>query len=133
VPTIPTERGIGQSVLTSGRLRVEDMAADVLAVADVERLQEFHLVGHSMGGLVAQKVALTAPARVLSLALMCTSRGTWTRPQRPRPDVTTAARAGFLPVFRYQCGTDPSKYIASPALSVCAASPTVTMIEPSIR
>jgi aminoacrylate hydrolase len=65
-------RGIGQSVITSGALRIEDMAADVLAVADVERLQEFHLVGHSMGGLIAQKVALTAPARVKSLSLLCT-------------------------------------------------------------
>ena len=65
-------RGIGQSVMTSGPLRIEDMAADVLAVADVERLQEFHLVGHSMGGLIAQKVALMAPSRVLSLSLLCT-------------------------------------------------------------
>lgn len=65
-------RGIGQSVITSGRLRIEDMAADVLAVADVERLQAFHLVGHSMGGLIAQQVALTAPARVLTLSLLCT-------------------------------------------------------------
>lgn len=65
-------RGIGQSVITSGVLRVEDMAADVLAVADVERLQNFHLVGHSMGGLIAQQAALTARARVLSLSLLCT-------------------------------------------------------------
>jgi 3-oxoadipate enol-lactonase len=65
-------RGIGQSVITSGALRVDDMAADVLAVADVERLQEFHLIGHSLGGLVAQKVALAVRSRVLSLALLCT-------------------------------------------------------------
>lgn len=49
-------RGIGQSVITSGALRIEDMAADVLAVADVERLHDFHLVGHSMGGLIAHQV-----------------------------------------------------------------------------
>ena len=65
-------RGIGQSVITSGALRIEDMAADVLAVADVERLREFHLVGHSMGGLIAQQVALTATNRVLTLGLLCT-------------------------------------------------------------
>ena len=65
-------RGIGQSVITSGGLRVEDMAADVLAVADVERLPEFHLVGHSMGGLIAQQVALTAPTRVVTMSLLCT-------------------------------------------------------------
>lgn len=65
-------RGIGQSVITTGPLTVEDMAADVLAVADAEGLDAFHLAGHSLGGLVAQQVALTAPRRVRSLALLCT-------------------------------------------------------------
>jgi len=65
-------RGIGQSVATTKVLSVEDMAADVLAVADAEGLQQFQLVGHSMGGLVAQQIGVTAPARVLSLSLLCT-------------------------------------------------------------
>jgi pimeloyl-ACP methyl ester carboxylesterase len=65
-------RGIGQSAITSGALTVEDMAADVLAVADAERLPQFHLAGHSMGGLIAQQVALSAPSRIRSLALLCT-------------------------------------------------------------
>lgn len=65
-------RGIGQSAITAGELTIEDMAADVLAVADAERLDRFHLAGHSMGGLIAQQVALTARGRVLSLALFCT-------------------------------------------------------------
>jgi pimeloyl-ACP methyl ester carboxylesterase len=65
-------RGIGQSALVSGELTVEDMAADVLAVADAEGLERFHLAGHSMGGLIAQQIALTARARVSSLALLCT-------------------------------------------------------------
>jgi pimeloyl-ACP methyl ester carboxylesterase len=65
-------RGIGQSALVSGELTIEDMAADVLAVADAEGLERFHLAGHSMGGLIAQQVALTARARVASLSLLCT-------------------------------------------------------------
>lgn len=65
-------RGIGQSALVSGELTVEDMAADVLAVADAEGLERFHLAGHSMGGLIAQQIALTARSRVSSLALLCT-------------------------------------------------------------
>ena len=64
-------RGIGQSTAATPPT-IKDMAADVLAVADAERLQQFHLVGHSMGGVIAQQVALTAPARILSLALLCT-------------------------------------------------------------
>lgn len=65
-------RGIGQSVITTGPLTVEDMAADVVAVADAEGLERFHLVGHSLGGLIAQQVALSQPDRVGSLALLCT-------------------------------------------------------------
>ena len=65
-------RGVGQSVTTSSALTIEDMAADVLAVADAERLTQFHLAGHSMGGLIAQQVALSAADRVSSLALLCT-------------------------------------------------------------
>ena len=64
-------RGIGAS-RSAVRPTIEDMAADTVAVADAERLDSFHLAGHSMGGVIAQQVALTAPARVLSLALLCT-------------------------------------------------------------
>ncbi len=65
-------RGIGPSSQSTTPLSIEDMAADALAVADVEGIERFHLVGHSMGGMIAQQIALTAPARVLSLALLCT-------------------------------------------------------------
>lgn len=64
-------RGVGQSSLPRGRLSIEDMALDVTAIADVLGLERFHLAGHSMGGLIAQQVALNAPARMLSLTLMC--------------------------------------------------------------
>lgn len=65
-------RGIGRSTASARTLSIEDMAADALAVADAEGIQRFHLVGHSMGGIIAQQVALTARERVLSLALLCT-------------------------------------------------------------
>src|SRR4029453_6210488 len=68
----PDNRGIGGSSLGSGTLTIEDMATDVLAVADAEGFERFHLAGHSMGGLIAQEVALRAPGRVRSLALLCT-------------------------------------------------------------
>jgi aminoacrylate hydrolase len=64
-------RGIGASAW-DGALSVEDMAADVLAVADAQGIDRFHLAGHSMGGIIAQQVALTAQPRVMSLALLCT-------------------------------------------------------------
>ena len=48
------------------------MARDALAIADAEGLTRFHLAGHSMGGVIAQQIALAAPERVISLALLCT-------------------------------------------------------------
>ena len=65
-------RGIGLSSPASAALSIEDMAADALAVAEGEGIERFHLVGHSMGGVIAQHTALTTPGRVLSLALLCT-------------------------------------------------------------
>ena len=65
-------RGLGGSTLDDRQLTIEDMAADVLAIADAEGIDRFHLAGHSMGGVIAQHVALTAPARVSTLALLCT-------------------------------------------------------------
>jgi pimeloyl-ACP methyl ester carboxylesterase len=65
-------RGIGHSTFAGRALTVEAMADDALAIADAEKLDRFHVAGHSMGGLIAQQIALSAPDRVLSLALLCT-------------------------------------------------------------
>ena len=65
-------RGTGASTLGTTPLTIEAMALDALAIMDAEKIQHFHVAGHSMGGLIAQEVALLAPARVKSLALLCT-------------------------------------------------------------
>jgi pimeloyl-ACP methyl ester carboxylesterase len=65
-------RGIGSSLLGNSPLTIESMAADALRVLDSAGVAECHVVGHSMGGLIAQHVALSAPHRVKSLALLCT-------------------------------------------------------------
>lgn len=65
-------RGIGASSDGREALSIEALSEDALAVMDAERLDRFHLGGHSMGGLTAQQVALVAPRRVASLALLCT-------------------------------------------------------------
>ncbi len=52
-------------------LSIELMAQDALAVMDNEKLDRFHVVGHSMGGLLAQQIALTSASRVRSLAFLC--------------------------------------------------------------
>ena len=65
-------RGIGDSTLEGGAVSVEAMAADALAVLDAANIERAHIVGHSMGGLIAQQAALSAPNRTASLTLMCT-------------------------------------------------------------
>jgi pimeloyl-ACP methyl ester carboxylesterase len=68
-------RGIGQSTGGTERLTIPDLAEDALAVADALGLSRFHLLGHSMGGVIAQRVALAARARVRSAVLQCTLTG----------------------------------------------------------
>ena len=64
-------RGHGRSGAPRDRASytIERMADDVLAVADAVGFERFHLVGHSMGGMVAQELALRIPERLLSLVL----------------------------------------------------------------
>jgi 3-oxoadipate enol-lactonase len=54
---------------------LERLAADVVQVADATELDTFRLLGHSMGGMVARKVALGEPDRIDALVMMDTSAG----------------------------------------------------------
>lgn len=54
---------------------LSDMAQDALGLLDALQVREFHVLGASMGGMIAQHVALLAPERVKSLTLMMTSSG----------------------------------------------------------
>jgi pimeloyl-ACP methyl ester carboxylesterase len=65
-------RGWGDSRPACARLSIELMATDVLALMDALSWSDAHLVGHSLGGLVALQTALLARDRVKSLALLCT-------------------------------------------------------------
>jgi len=65
-------RGIGASALREAKPTIEDMARDALAILDAEKVDRVHLVGHSMGGVIAQEIALRARDRIKSLAFLCT-------------------------------------------------------------
>jgi pimeloyl-ACP methyl ester carboxylesterase len=60
---------------------LEDMAADALGVLDGLQIQQAHVVGVSMGGMIAQRIALAAPQRVLSLTSIMSSSGARGLPQ----------------------------------------------------
>lgn len=65
-------RGMGKSQPPAAEITVERMAADAWALMDSLDWQSAHVVGHSLGGVVAQQMALERPDRVRSLSLLCT-------------------------------------------------------------
>ncbi|MEO8217795.1 MAG: alpha/beta fold hydrolase [Acidobacteriota bacterium] len=65
-------RGIGRSCPSAAAITVEQLAEDALAVMDAADLPAAHVVGHSLGGLVALQMALGNPHRLRSLSLLCT-------------------------------------------------------------
>src|SRR2546423_3257745 len=69
-------RDVGQSSIVDQPYEIRDMAQDTLALADGLDLDSFHLLGYSMGGAIAQEVALAAPERIRSLTLAVTYAGT---------------------------------------------------------
>ena len=64
---------LGLSVASPYSLK--DMAADSIGVLDALGVQRAHVVGVSMGGMIAQRVALAAPERVASLTSIMSSSG----------------------------------------------------------
>jgi pimeloyl-ACP methyl ester carboxylesterase len=65
---------------------IDDMAGDALALMDELGMASAHVVGASMGGFIAQTVAVTQPRRVRSLTLIMTSTGS-RRVGNPKPAV----------------------------------------------
>lgn len=60
-------RGYGHSRDEAGDYTMAEIAADTIALADRLGWNTFHVVGHSMGGKAAQKVAMDSGARVSSV------------------------------------------------------------------
>jgi 3-oxoadipate enol-lactonase len=68
-------RGVGGSDVPPGPYTAADMAEDAVAVLDAAGLRTAHVVGTSLGGMIAQEVALDFPDRVERLVLACTTPG----------------------------------------------------------
>jgi len=75
-------RGTGATPSTAGPYSTRGFATDALALIDALGLEAVHVVGHSMGGRVAQWMALDRPDRVRTIVLAATGPGEF-RPDRP--------------------------------------------------
>jgi pimeloyl-ACP methyl ester carboxylesterase len=54
-------------------ITIKQFAADVIALLDVLQIQQAHIVGLSMGGIIAQQLAIDYPERILTLSLCDTA------------------------------------------------------------
>ncbi|HLH15485.1 MAG TPA: alpha/beta hydrolase [Solirubrobacteraceae bacterium] len=68
-------RGVGASSRLEGPITTAELAADAAALLAALELDSVHVLGISMGGMVAQELALAHPERVRTLALGCTYCG----------------------------------------------------------
>jgi pimeloyl-ACP methyl ester carboxylesterase len=68
-------RGTGHSDKPDIPYSMVDMASDALAVMDALRIERAALLGASMGGMIAQELALLAPERIAALVLVGSSPG----------------------------------------------------------
>ena len=79
-------RGIGESDKPEGPYTAAEMAGDALQVLDEAGIDRAHVLGASLGGMIAQELAVAAPERVDKLVLCCTTPG---GPSTvPMPEVT---------------------------------------------
>jgi 3-oxoadipate enol-lactonase len=68
-------RGIGDSDAPAGPYTAAEMAGDVLRVLEEAGVERAHVLGTSLGGMIAQELALAARQRVDRLVLACTTPG----------------------------------------------------------
>lgn len=80
-------RGVGRTSKPAGPYSIHQMADDAAGLLDALGVARAHVLGVSMGGMIAQELALRHPERVSALVLACTY---------PEPDATVEDRRSFV-------------------------------------
>ena len=92
---------------------LRDMAADAVGLLDHLDIARAHVVGASMGGMIAQEMAIHFPARMLTLASIMSSTG---NPALPPPTTRDEYLAGFVKTWRVlRGGSFPDDEARDPA------------------
>lgn len=86
---------------------LDDMAGDGIAVLDALRVEKAHVVGISMGGMIAQQIAISYPERVVSLTSIMSS-GYAQDPELPGLSAELAAELAKLGIKYGLLGTEKS-------------------------
>jgi pimeloyl-ACP methyl ester carboxylesterase len=98
----PTTRELITRRIKQLSYKLEEMADDAVGLLDHLGIDKAHIVGASMGGMIAQHVALRYPGRVLSLtSIMSTVGGRW----------AGRARLSVIPMFLSAPPKDREAYI----------------------
>lgn len=100
-------RGTGRTPGTEGDYSTRLFAADAIGLLEAIGAGSAHVLGHSMGGRVAQWVALDGPSWVRSLVLAASGPGAWTEPGPlpiPIKTVVELAEHGYEGYIRRQIG-----------------------------
>jgi pimeloyl-ACP methyl ester carboxylesterase len=94
-----SNRGTGDSDKPQDQTTVRMMADDAVALLDTLGIQKTHIVGISMGGMIAQEIAINYPERVNGLVLGCTAVGA---PKMIAADAATMQSMAFDPSLPVQ-------------------------------
>lgn len=122
---LPDHRGCGASDRPTGRYEIGRLAQDMFDLLNALGIEKLDIAGHSTGGVIAQVMALLAPARVQNLVLS----GTWNRPDahfrhcfETRLDVLRQAGPLTYAKLTFALGFPPDWFdSATPNFSVAAA------------
>lgn len=90
-------RGMGKSSKANTEYSIKDMALDAQEAMKSLGHQSFHIIGVSMGGFIAQELALIHEQEVLSLSLLCTTSGGSEFIKLPFLSEETISKIGEIP------------------------------------